>query len=101
MAVNGAGSNGGFIAIFGNDADLKKYVIESYFEVTDSRINDDHWDLPCSICKVTRGFQVIKRFVGMKKLAMETDMKLTLPLLLPTSSDTRSARHLSNGLFTR
>ncbi len=40
------------------------YIIEIYPEVTDHRINNDHWDLFCSKCKTTRGFQVIERSEG-------------------------------------
>jgi hypothetical protein len=41
----------------------RRYIEENYPEVTDRRIDDDHWDLECSQCKVTRGFQVIRREV--------------------------------------
>jgi len=44
--------------------DLVNYVIENYPKVTDSRINDNHWDLQCTTCKVTRGFQVVRREVA-------------------------------------
>ena len=47
--------------MFIDPEDLKRYVVENYPEVTDSRIDDDHWDLLCPFCKITRGFQVIKR----------------------------------------
>jgi hypothetical protein len=52
------------IAMFSDTDDLKRYVAENYVEVTDSRIDDDHWDFYCSYCKITRGFQVIKRDVS-------------------------------------
>jgi Domain of unknown function (DUF4145) len=41
--------------------DLYNYVIENYLQVTDNRIDDDHWDFLCTYCQMTRGFQVIKR----------------------------------------
>lgn len=44
--------------MFSTTNDLQKYVRENYPEVTDSRIDDSHWDLLCTNCKVTRGFQV-------------------------------------------
>ena len=47
--------------MFAENDDLKRYIVENYPEVTDARIDDDHWDLFCSFCKITRGFQVIKR----------------------------------------
>ena len=50
--------------MFADSADLVRYVVENYPEVTDGRIDDDHWDIFCSGCKITRGFQVIKREFG-------------------------------------
>jgi hypothetical protein len=47
--------------MFTNIDDLRQYVFENFTEVTDSRIDDDHWDLIRSHCKITRGFQVIRR----------------------------------------
>lgn len=44
--------------------ELVGYVIESYPEVTDARIDDDHWDLACTQCKLTRGFQVTRLSVS-------------------------------------
>lgn len=37
------------------------YIIENYPEVTDSRLDDDHWDLFCSTCNIVRGFQVVRK----------------------------------------
>jgi hypothetical protein len=50
--------------MFATKEDLKRYVSENYPEVTDHRIDQDHWDLLCTKCKITRGFQVTKRLVG-------------------------------------
>jgi hypothetical protein len=50
--------------MFTSENDLKAYVLENYPPVTDQRINEDHWDLLCTRCKVTRGFQVAKRQVS-------------------------------------
>jgi len=50
--------------MFANRDELRSYVAENYPEVTDSRIDDSHWDLLCSFCKVTRGFQLIKREIA-------------------------------------
>jgi hypothetical protein len=36
------------------------YIVENYPEVTDSRIDDNHWDLFCSECNIVRGFQVVQ-----------------------------------------
>ncbi len=47
--------------MFRNPDELKAYVIENYREITDSRIDESHWDLQCTSCKVTRGFQLIRR----------------------------------------
>jgi len=41
--------------------DLRKYIEENYIEITDSRINDEHFDLYCETCGLTRGFQVIEK----------------------------------------
>ena len=47
--------------MFRDRNELHQYVRENYPEITDHRIDDDHWDLLCTHCQVTRGFQVIKR----------------------------------------
>ena len=47
--------------MFKSGAEQSQYILENYPEVTDSRIDDDHWDLHCTHCKVTRGFQVTER----------------------------------------
>ena len=41
--------------------DLIEYIKENFSEVTDSRVNDDHFDIYCTHCGVVRGFQVTKR----------------------------------------
>jgi Domain of unknown function (DUF4145) len=46
--------------MFRDSKHLDEYVIENYPEVTDNRIDHDHWDLQCTYCKMVRGFQVIK-----------------------------------------
>jgi hypothetical protein len=50
--------------MFRSPTDLVNYIKENYPEVTDHRIDDDHWDLECTQCKVTRGFQVIRRDIS-------------------------------------
>ncbi len=50
-----------------NDKELKKYIETNYPEVTNHKIDEDHWDLQCNHCKVTRGFQVVKREIGTYK----------------------------------
>ena len=50
--------------MFKDDNELRKYVMETFPEVTDARIDDDHWDLECSVCKVTRWFQLTQRLVS-------------------------------------
>ena len=47
--------------MFSSEEDQKLYIKENYPEITDSRIDDNHWDLFCSECKIVRGFQVISR----------------------------------------
>lgn len=47
--------------MFSSNEAWKKYVQSTYVEVTDSRLNESHWDLLCTSCKVTRGFQVTQR----------------------------------------
>jgi len=44
--------------------ELKSYVSETYPEVSDSRIDNEHWDLLCTKCRITRGFQVVRRAVS-------------------------------------
>lgn len=43
---------------YSNQAD---YIVASFPEVSDNRIDKSHWDLLCTTCKVVRGFQVTKR----------------------------------------
>jgi len=50
--------------MFKETEELKSYVIENYPEVTDHRIDANHWDLECTTCKVTRGFQFIRRHIS-------------------------------------
>jgi hypothetical protein len=38
-----------------------RYIEATYPEVTDRRMDDDHWDLTCTNCKIVRGFQVTQR----------------------------------------
>jgi hypothetical protein len=52
--------------MFLTDKDLDQYVVENYPEITNHRMDDDHWDLECTYCKITRGFQVIARYVNGK-----------------------------------
>lgn len=47
--------------MFATQEEQPKYIKENYPEVTDSRLDDDHWDLHCANCNVVRGFQVIHR----------------------------------------
>lgn len=49
-------------AMFADYEEQKAYIKENYPEVTDSRLNDAHWDLHCTNCNVVRGFQVIHRW---------------------------------------
>jgi hypothetical protein len=49
--------------MFKSYADLTKYVRENFPEVTDHRMDKEHWDLPCAACKVTRGFQLVSRAI--------------------------------------
>ena len=48
--------------MFRNKEELARYIFETFPEVTDSRVDDDQWDLECSECKVTRGFQVVQHY---------------------------------------
>lgn len=50
--------------MFKNEIELRHYVIENFIEVTDQRLDESHWDLLCTHCKLTRGFQVIERKVA-------------------------------------
>lgn len=50
--------------MFNSTEDQENYIRETYPEITDSRIDDSHWDLNCSKCNQTRGFQVVERSEG-------------------------------------
>lgn len=50
--------------MFQDNAEQRKYIIENYEEVTDSRIAGEHWDLYCSVCGVVRGFVMLKQQVA-------------------------------------
>jgi len=52
------------LRMFKDSDELKKHIFNNYQEVTDNRIDEDHWDLQCTHCKVVRGFQVIKREIS-------------------------------------
>jgi Domain of unknown function (DUF4145) len=63
--------------MFKSTDDLRAYVQENYPEVTDNRINDDHWDLQCTHCKMTRGFQVVRRDVqGTRSIYRENEFSV-------------------------
>jgi len=47
--------------MFLTEEEQKAYIKENYPEVTDSRINDNYWDIYCPKCKVVRGFDVVER----------------------------------------
>jgi hypothetical protein len=47
--------------MFASKDDQTAYIIANFSEITDQRIDDNHWDLPCTRCEVTRGFQVVRR----------------------------------------
>lgn len=47
--------------MFSTKEELQKYVEDNYLEVTDFRIDDDHYNIYCEICKVVRGFQVTEQ----------------------------------------
>lgn len=50
--------------MFRTKEDQSRYIQENYPEVTDSRINEDHWDIYCPQCKTVRGFQAVERSEG-------------------------------------
>lgn len=45
--------------MFNDETEQIKYIIENYPEITDSRIDSEHWDIFCTRCKIVLGFQVI------------------------------------------
>ncbi len=51
--------------MFKSDLELIDYVSATYPEVTDQRIDDEHWDLICTspVCQAVRGFQIVRREV--------------------------------------
>jgi hypothetical protein len=50
--------------MFKDSKELQRYAVQNYPEVTDQRIDDTHWDLECTTCKIVRGFQVIKTSIS-------------------------------------
>jgi uncharacterized protein DUF4145 len=50
--------------VFKNSEELRGYILENFAEVTNHRVNESHWDLECTTCKVTRGFQLTRRAVS-------------------------------------
>jgi len=50
--------------MFADRSELHQYIRENYAEITDHRIDEDHWDLLCTRCQIIRGFQVIKREIS-------------------------------------
>jgi hypothetical protein len=50
--------------MFSTVEQLRAYIIENYPEVTSHKMDDSHWDLQCTHCKITRGFQVICRYLN-------------------------------------
>jgi hypothetical protein len=58
--------------MFNHPDELRLYVRQNFPEVTDHRINESHWDLECSTCKVTRGFQLTGRTASGEMLAYST-----------------------------
>lgn len=47
--------------MFADEEQFVKYIVENYPEVTDSRKDDDHFDILCTKCNLVRGFQVVRR----------------------------------------
>lgn len=45
--------------MFTNKEEQWAYIVENYLEVTDKKIDEDHWDLFCPTCDIVRGFQVV------------------------------------------
>lgn len=55
-----------------NDKDEQiAYIKENYPEVTDRRVDDNHWDIYCTRCKIVRGFQVVRRGFATKGTAYQ------------------------------
>lgn len=69
--------------MFQSQEDLEAYVRENYPEVTDSRINDDHFDILCPNCGLVRGFQVISySFASRPAKYRDYDIELDTPKLV-------------------
>lgn len=47
--------------MFKNNEELKDYIKENCIEITDDRMDDDHFDIYCDSCKIVRGFQVVEQ----------------------------------------
>ncbi|MFA6428696.1 MAG: DUF4145 domain-containing protein [Candidatus Buchananbacteria bacterium] len=56
-----------------------KYIVENYQEITDSRIDDDHWDIPCTRCKVVRGFVVTEKSRSYDSTKYDSQISLSHP----------------------
>ena len=50
--------------VFRQREDLLRFVTQNCPEVTDSRIDESHWNLECGECKMTRSFQLTARFLS-------------------------------------
>ncbi|KKW35955.1 hypothetical protein A2852_02065 [Candidatus Adlerbacteria bacterium RIFCSPHIGHO2_01_FULL_54_23] len=57
----------------------QNYILENYPEVTDSRLDDNHWDLFCSTCNIVRGFQVVRKAYTADKGQYSTSVNWDAP----------------------
>lgn len=68
------------VHMFGTEEEQRQFIYEHFPEVTDSRKDDDHWDLECTKCKVVRGFKVVRYDYNSKTGMYSTDVEFKLPM---------------------
>lgn len=63
--------------MFKNKEDQNTFILDNYEDVTESKIDESHWDLYCDECKLVRGFQVteISQTVNTTQYGVRVDWK--------------------------
>jgi hypothetical protein len=58
--------------MFKNPEEQNQYIVDNFPEVTDQRIDENHWDLLCTHCRGIRGFQITRYEVAALKVAYQS-----------------------------
>ncbi len=48
--------------MFKNVKEISPYLVSSYEDITDARLDDNHFDVQCETCNIVRGFQVVRKY---------------------------------------